>query len=284
MFLTFEQQNNLVKQGLAKRSDNARLSTFKYARKVMYDYLWDKHPELLECRGHTYDNVTGELIIAAPRKTFNYLENGTWADKPLNTKVTAYKKYNGFMACASIYNNEMLLSTTGSTKSDYVKLAQKHIEQQSNCFVSEGWTWLYEVVDRSDPHIVDEGFEDSRYLGCRNNFTGVFTPSDSTKEYKIKTISDAIRICKIDRGEGFMLYDEQGNCCKMKTEYYIGKKKLMRMPKSKVEQMWKNPKQVQDALPNYWKGVVEYLLSSQDCSAWMEMTDQQRRKELERFV
>ena len=84
--LTMQQQEALVSQGLAKKKINEELGlvTYKYAKKVMYDYLWDKHPELLMCRGHVYDVNTGKLVIAAPKKSFNYLENGTWKDKPLH--------------------------------------------------------------------------------------------------------------------------------------------------------------------------------------------------------
>lgn len=127
MILTFEQQNDLVNKGLATRKDNGKLSTFKYARKVMFDYLWDKHPELRECRGHTYDSTNGNLVVAAPTKTFNYLENNTWKHVDTNIKIEAYKKYNGFMATLSFYENEIVVGTTGTTDSEYAKLARHEI-------------------------------------------------------------------------------------------------------------------------------------------------------------
>ncbi len=53
MFLTMQQQEDLVSQGLAKKKVNTELGlvTYKYAKKAMYKYLWNDHPELLECRG-----------------------------------------------------------------------------------------------------------------------------------------------------------------------------------------------------------------------------------------
>lgn len=289
MFLTFEQQNELVAKGLATRKDNGKLSTFKYASKVMYDYLWDKHPELLECRGHTYDNRNGKLVVAAPTKTFNYLENGTWRGVDTNTKVGAYKKYNGFMAAMSIYEGEIIVSTTGTTNSDYAKLARQEIfkrwpEEKVKQW-GEDYTWLFEVCHESDPHIVTER-NSIYYLGGRKAGGARFEPisTDTASFVQIQTLRDAIEYCKTDKGEGFMLYDADGNCCKIKTEYYIGKKKLMRMPKSKVPAMWNNPKAVQDTLPECWNGVVDFILSTQEQSSWLEMTDQQRRKELEAFI
>ena len=126
--LTYEQQLDLVQKKLATAKTVGNLTTFKYARRVMYDYLWNDHPELLECRGHTYDNTNGKLVLAAPRKSFNYLENGTWDDVPDDQPVIAYKKFNGFMATASMYNGELVVGTTGTTGSDYAKMARKHIE------------------------------------------------------------------------------------------------------------------------------------------------------------
>lgn len=284
MLLTFEQQNKLVDQGLAKRSDNGYLSTFKYARKVMYDYLWNKHPELLECRGHTYNNITGDLIVAAPRKTFNYLENGTWLGKPLRESVTAYRKYNGFMACASSCAGEVVVSTTGSTKSQYVELAKDALGRHGRFSKDFNGTLLFEIIDPSDPHIVKEQTEGAVYLGYRHNTSGVFKPSTDTEYLGIDTTEDALVVCKTDRGEGFMLYDSQGHCCKMKTEYYIGKKKLMRMNKQKVKHMWQYPLAVQATLPPYWNCAVDFILSTQTLESWLEMTDQQRRAELEKFV
>ena len=80
---SYETMQRLVAAKLATVSTNGHLDTFKYARRVMFDYLWDTDPALLECRGITYDNRTGALVVAAPRKSFNYLENGWWKDVPL---------------------------------------------------------------------------------------------------------------------------------------------------------------------------------------------------------
>lgn len=145
---------------------------------------------------------------------------------------------------------------------------------------------FFEVCHESDPHIVDDK-QGVHYLGIRENTAdSKFLPimSDVESFLAIKTLRDAIEYCTVDRGEGFMLYDELGNCCKLKTDYYIGKKKLMRMPKSKIPAMWNNPKLFQDSLPTCWNDVVEYILYTQEQESWLEMTDQQRRKELEKFV
>lgn len=280
--LTFEQQNDLVARGLAKRSDNGNLSTFKYARKVMYDYLWDQHPELLECRGHTYDNTDGTLVINAPHKTFNYGENGTWANKPLSERVTAYRKFNGFMACATIYKGELVVSTTGTTSSNYAKWAKDEISKPENISrVIFGLTSLFEIILPHDPHIVEEHQQGAVLLGTRCNSKGIFLPSMSTISYPDTDLSDLLLSAKTRELEGWMVYDEKGNCCKLKTEYYVGKKKLMRMSKNKVEVMYNSVRTIENGLPNMWKFAPSLITRTLTQETWSMMSDQDRRKFLE---
>lgn len=280
MQLTYEQQLKLVEQKLAAVNINGKFSTFKYAKKVMYDYLWDKHPELKYCRGHTYDNTNGKVITIPPPKSFNYLENNTWEDVTLNTRVFAYKKYNGFMAAASIYEGSLVVSTTGSTKSDYAKLAYERISQMIPSGNNEGCTWLFEVCDPSDPHIVDEGNR-VYYLGYTlHSGAGslVFQPAG---DYVDSTLGDMLEYIKQDKGEGYMLYTDDMKCCKLKTPYYSGKKYLMRMSKTKVYAMYVHRKFAEDHSPDCWKHAPMMIVSNFSELDWGDMNNQQRRAYLE---
>jgi hypothetical protein len=281
VLLTFEQQMNLVNQGLATKKDGGEYTTFKYAKKVMYDYLWDTNPNLLECRGHVYYNETKELVQAAPTKTFNYLENNRWVDKPLDTRVSMYRKINGYMACATIHNRKLLVSTTGSTTSEYAKWAKDLFLTSLHAYPSDSFhTHLFEVVVPQDPHIVDE-HEGLHYLGSRDKKSGKFHPFNIQN---VCSLQEALEISKTDRGEGFMLYDNKGNVCKLKTPYYVGKKKLMRMTAKNVELMYNSPELIQQRLPSYWNGVVEFILSTQTREEWLNKPEQERRKVLEVFA
>lgn len=284
--LTYEQQQELVKRKLAtcSRNDVLGLDTFKYHRRVMYDYLWNEHPETLECRGHTYCIHTGEMVLAAPTKSFNYLENGYWADKPLSTPVTAYKKYNGFMATMSIFNSKIIVGSTGSTRSQYVELAKRNLfatyeeERIGNWF--KGYTWLHEIVDESDPHIVAEEYG-VKYLGVRENLTGRFIPAGASIS---TTIEGMLHLVARDKGEGFMMYDFEGNCCKIKTPYYVNKKILMRMPASKVRMMYNNPSHPDLRLNPTFVEVAKEIVKSVDKDNWIEYDDQTRRHVIERIL
>lgn len=287
--LSYEQQMNLVNRGLATLKNDGKYTTFKYARKAMYEYLWYQVPELLNCRGHVYDNHTKQLVQAAPRKSFNYLERGYWKDIPLDIPVEMYKKINGFMACTTIYNYELVVSTTGTTTSEYAGWAKELILRDRKLYdmvITSDVTTLFEVVAPQDPHIVKER-EGLHLLGVREKDTGNFHPMGEAIRC---TLEQALEIAKYDRGEGFMIYPmkvdgtyDYNNCCKLKTDYYIGKKKLMRMTAKNVENMYSNPRATALSLPEMWYDTVDYITYRCYKDMWLQATDQQRRVILEDF-
>lgn len=284
---TYEDMLDLQAKGLATVSQNGDLATFKYARKVMYDYLWKTDSRLLECRGSTYNVHTGELVVAAPRKSFNYLEDGWWSDKPLNTPVVAYKKYNGFLACVSRHGQSGLISTTGSTKSDFVKMAEEYIPAANWHWLTEDYTLLYEVVHPSDPHIVEEPFG-AHFLGSRCKRTGVFSPHGKLEDVYIGTLKGILAIAEVNTGEGFIAYtlDDHSRLspAKIKTPYYTGKKKLMRLSKKNSEIMYKQPADLISQLPEIWKFSVTKIMEKFTLEQWLQVEEQDRRKVLEDLI
>jgi hypothetical protein len=287
MLLTYDEQMHLVSRGLATIKNDGKYTTFKYHRRAMYDYLWHQIPQLLECRGHVYDNAIHTLVQAAPRKSFNYLERGYWLDVALDTPVEMYKKINGYMACATIHNDELIVSTTGTTTSDYAIWAKELILQDWHNYdivIDDQYSCLFEVVVPQDPHIVQER-KGLHFLGSRNKQFGGFTAFGESIRC---TLSQALKIAKFDRGEGFMVYPmlpnglyDYNNCCKLKTPYYIGKKKLMRMTAKNVEIMYNNLAHTISTLPEMWSEIPEQIVQSVNKDTWLAMNDQQRRVILE---
>lgn len=285
--LSYEQQMNLVNRGLATLKNDGTFTTFKYARKAMYEYLWYQVAELLNCRGHVYDNRTKQLVQAAPKKSFNYLERNYWKDVPSDTPVEMYKKINGFMACATLHDGELLVSTTGTTTSDYAIWAKELIQRDYKYYdlvIEREVSTLFEVVLPQDPHIVQER-EGLHILGVREKSNGNFHPMGAGIRC---TLEQALEIAKHDRGEGFMMYRIQADgtynyneCCKLKTDYYIGKKKLMRMTAKNVENMYKTPYFISGQLPDMWYDVPQLIATNINKDAWLGMSDQQRRLILE---
>ncbi len=286
--LSFKEQLELVDQGLATVKVDGHLSTFKYHRKVMYEYLWSKHPKLLECRGHVYDNRDGTVVQAAPRKSFNFLENNWWSGLPPTTPVRVYKKINGYMACATLHRGELVVSTTGSTTSEYAQWARELILKDyklHSLIIEHDSTCLFEVVLPQDPHIVEERIG-LHYLGNRCKATGDFHPMRNLAVTEM-TLRDALNLAKTDKGEGFMVYRVNDTYnqypCKLKTPYYAGKKKLMRLSKSNVELMYRDPKVIKGQIDFMWDAVVDRVLADVPKQVWLETPEQTRRSYLENF-
>jgi len=287
--LSYNEQMHLVMRGLATLKNDGKYTTFKYARKAMYEYLWYQVPNLLDCRGHVYCNTTKELVQAAPRKSFNYLERGYWKDIPLDTPVEMYKKINGFMAAATIHKYQLVVSTTGTTTSEYAKWAKELIERDRKLYdmiITSDATTLFEVVVPQDPHIVKER-EGLHLLGVREKDTGNFHPMGASVRC---TLEQALEIVRSDRGEGFMMYPMQSNgtydynnCCKLKTDYYVGKKKLMRMTPKNVELMYKDVHHFKSELSKMWYTAAKCIVKDFNKDAWLKSTDQERRLILDNF-
>jgi hypothetical protein len=283
--LSFDQQMNLVNRGLAIMKNDGKFTTFKYHRRAMYEYLWFNEYDLHECRGHVYDSATKELVQAAPRKSFNYKENDLWwAATDLDTRVEVYKKVNGYMACATLHNGELVVSTTGSTTSEYAQWAKELIVKDYALYdmiIDKDATVLFEVVVPQDPHIVEERMG-LHLLGIREKASGKFHPSGRAG---LMTLAEAIALAETDRGEGFMVYRadcaEKTAPCKLKTPYYVGKKKLMRMSAKNVSAMYDNGFQIANTLPDMWYDVPRVIVQTYTKEDWLSFNDQQRRVFLE---
>lgn len=293
MFLTMQEQEDLVARKLATKKVNGNYVTYKYAKKVMFDYLWEKHPELLECRGHTYNIRTGELILAAPRKSFNYLELDTWKNVPLDTEVIAFRKWNGFMASACIVDGELLVATTGTTNeetSQYVSWAKREISKLNTIleYPHTHKTSIYEIVVPEDPHIVSEEKSGAIHLLDRQH-DGFYSLRG---EEIVTTLGNLLERAKVDKHEGWMVYDayqfDMGaivpSTCKIKTDYYVGKKKLMRMGDAKATKIFgteNSSDEIKQMVPQQWRKLVERLPINVDKDAWLNTTDQERRTIIE---
>jgi hypothetical protein len=197
-----------------------------------------------------------------------------------------YKKVNGYMACATLHNGELIVSTTGTTTSEYAQWAKDLIVRDIKLWdimLDDKTTVLFEVVVPQDPHIVQER-EGLHLLGVREKTTGYFRPMGESIRCSLE---QALEIAKHDRGEGFMMYHfangyyNYKNCCKLKTPYYVGKKKLMRMTAKNVEIMYNNLPHTISTLPEMWHDVPEQIVQSVHKDTWLAMTDQQRRIILE---
>ena len=138
-----------------KLTNNPNLYILKYKKKVFYDNLWDEYLEL--CRGTVVD-IDYNVISMPFRKIYNY---GIESNSPVftdDTVVTAMQKINGFMVSITWYNNNILVSTTGSIDSDFVNMAREFLTEHyySACKEFPNYTFMFECCHPSDPHIITE--------------------------------------------------------------------------------------------------------------------------------
>lgn len=131
----------------------------KYNKNVFFDGLWT--PEILECRGTIVDAKTFAPIQRPFTKIFSQEEK--MAPKfESGEQVFSVRKVNGYMLAATIHNGELLLSTTGTTDSDFVKFAKTRYLPEfrlavDNGLIDENHTTIFEVVDSIfDPHVIPD--------------------------------------------------------------------------------------------------------------------------------
>jgi RNA ligase len=221
------------------------LYVLKYKKKVFYDNLWNDY--IAECRGSIVD-ADFNLVTYPFTKIYNY---GIEKEAPVladDVKVTAYRKINGFMVAVTWYNGDILVSTTGSTDSDYVKMARELIEPnidryRMTCQVHEGYTFMFECVHKLDPHIIPEK-EGMYLLGMRYNAFGspiihevgamfLQTAFHSLPvEVYYTTMGELKAMVKTVKHEGFVFYTEDRVSAKIKSPYYLTSKWVARNPRT----------------------------------------------------
>lgn len=227
---------------VSMRTAGEGLYVLKYKKNVFYDNLWNEYLE--ECRGTIVDENFN--IVSYPfTKVYNY---GVEEKAPVlsdDTVVDAYRKVNGFMVAVTWYKDDILVSTTGSTDSDYVTMAKELIQPNLSLFrdVCEKYptyTFMFECVHRNDPHIIPET-EGMYYLGHRAKYWGspVGVSKDMASmfgcfdtEHMRVSMGELKKLVKAVKHEGFVAYSEEGVAFKIKSPHYLVNKWMARNPRT----------------------------------------------------
>ena len=222
----------------------------KYKKKVFYDNLWNDY--IAECRGSIVD-ADFNLVSYPFTKIYNY---GIEKEAPVltdDTRVTAFRKVNGFMVACTWYKGDILVSTTGSTDSDYVAMAKEMMLTHGswadwqiafNGSDMDGMTFMFECVHPNDPHIVPEkagmyilGYRENSWgskvghdpfmlLELKDRFNCYMPESVTTNMARLK------QMAKECRHEGYVFYTEDGVSAKIKSPYYLTSKWVARNPRT----------------------------------------------------
>lgn len=235
-------ENNPRLVTVRESKSHAGLFVLKYAKRVFYDDLWNDYLE--ECRGTIVDRDFN-LVSYPFQKIYNYGVEAKAPVLPAGTYVDAYRKVNGFMVAVTWHNGDLLVSTTGSTDSEFVDMAKQLIEPnldkfRKTCKDYSCYTFMFEAVHPSDPHIITE--KPGLYLlGLRSKLLGSpMSVSNALAEnfdcYSVEhvhcTIETLQLLTKHVRHEGFVFYTEDGVSAKIKSPYYLTSKWLARNPRT----------------------------------------------------
>lgn len=230
------------------KTSNPNLFVLKYARSVFYNDTWNEFLE--ECRGTVVDKDFN-LVSYPFTKIYNFgIEERApkWSDDEF---VAYVRKVNGFMIACTWYNGDLLWSTTGSIDSDFTGYAKEIFfsftqDQKDALFdiisSSPTFTFMFECVHPSDPHIIPE--ETGLYLlGVREkkfDSPVYYTPVHmiwedagiKTIPVQYGTVADVIREAKTCTHEGFVMYrlNNEGmqESTKIKSPFYLMNKLFAR--------------------------------------------------------
>ena len=184
----------------------------------------------------------------------------------------------------------MIVSTTGTLDSEYATLARKWIERYSASF-NPHLTYLFEICDKSDPHIVEE--EEGAYLiGARVICQGYLLPEEdldlesTLKGYKRPKHSKVkFKGIPETKKEGFMVRcaDTQEVLCKLKSPHYLSKKALQRCGKSKAKRIFKDTKKFREQLDEEFYPILDKIVDTFTEEEYLNLTEQERRKWIEEY-
>lgn len=227
-----------TKTGLVKvKPIGDGLFVLKYTKKAFFGGLFDDYLE--ECRGTIIDGDFMPVVLPF-RKIYNYGVEERAPKIGADEIVRAYRKINGFMLAVTLLEDELLVSTTGSTTSDFVGYGKELIAYCEarvgpwKALLEPGFTYLFEAVHRIDPHVVPE-VEGLYFLGRRETRWGsqIEVPEGvaptlgciglSPMIMSFAALQKEVAICN---HEGYVLYvdDRSGRATKIKSPYYLATK------------------------------------------------------------
>lgn len=265
---------------LVTRKESTRypgLFVIKYHRKVFYNNLWTS--ELQEMRGLVVDK-DWNIVVYPFTKIFNRHENGTDIDR--DEEVITVRKVNGFMAAVTYdLKYGFLISTTGSLDSDFVDIAAKHVGHLRDIGLVPNVTFLFEICDTSDPHIIEE--EAGAYLiGARDTGSGDMYSEpvlDNTArllnvkrpEWMKCPFSEVVQETKTCKHEGFVVHGKTVTL-KIKSPYYLSKKFFARMSSTKLLERLANGSARQIVDEEYYP-LLDYIDANKELVSSMEEQD-----------
>ena len=286
--------DGLIEQGLVKKKTYTEgkykgLSILKYTKKVFWDNLWHLDERLLECRGIVVDE-DDNVIVRPFKKVFNLGENGVTVAPERMVEIPT--KVNGFLGCATMTEKYgLIISTTGTLDSEYADLARKWIELGDTELLIDGRTYMFEICDSTDLHIVDET-EGAYLIGARGIETGKLSCEvflDVMANYSLyhRPSVGLMKFKDIPRTnkEGFMVLCAINGevLCKLKSPHYLSKKAFLRMGRKRIDLAFDNPIEFKKQIDEEFFDFHQYLLDGYTKEVYHALSEYERRQLIERY-
>lgn len=161
--------DNMIKQGYVQynKHKSLPLTIYKYTNKCVYDGAWND--VTIMCKGLVLDNEYN-IISRSFDKFFEYdLEEMKKLD--YSKGVRFYEKIDGCQVKLSCYNNEPLITSTGSFDSDVVEWAKEIIPPWKDNNI----TFIFELCHPKKRIVLNYGEKPILYyIGYVHNDTGEF--------------------------------------------------------------------------------------------------------------
>lgn len=291
----------LKERGLIRAKEYPEMNkiVWKYTRETHFKNLFHEHPYLEYCRGLVTD-YEGNTITLPFKKVFNYGENGTGLNVPDDKEVIGVYKSNGFLGIVTFLGNgEVQYSTTGTLDSDMVKLAEFHIkpliEDRTRRLEKYYNNLMFEVCDyERDPHIVDDG-QGAFLIGAVDKALNYLMENDLcdlAQKYRFPResiisgkFSEMVDCAKNMPTEGLMIIDPETHetICKVKSDFYLSKKALMRVGKQKADRIFDRTDEFINSLDEEFHDLVRHITTNWTKEQWANMHEQERGAWIEAF-
>lgn len=203
-----------------------------------------------ECRGITFCNETGKVIMRTLHKFFNLGERESTRKEnlPWGNVFQIMDKRDGSMISAAFHKDELLVKSKKSFTSAVALQAKEYIKNSSNhhyfTFIVEctknGWTPTFEWTTPKQRIVLDYGIDELVLLHIRDNVTGEYLDFRSdevavlinrcyipTVDTKFITHSntdiDSLQAYfkSAQDIEGCIIQFDNGDMVKIKTDWYI---------------------------------------------------------------
>jgi RNA ligase len=200
-----------------------------------------------ECRGITFDSVTGKVICRPLHKFFNINERpDTHYDQlpSVDHIVRMMDKMDGSMLSPALIHGKIDFKTKKSFESDVAKAAKRWVFDAKRkqyiefCLdlLHAGLTPIFEYVSPSARIVLIYETEMMTLLHVRDQVTGAYLPPDdpflktlieryqipcvqSVNPEKFNTLMDDLKV--LQQVEGFVVQYDDGQMVKAKTEWYL---------------------------------------------------------------